>query len=41
MIFNYKTFDPTKQNAIIQASAGTGKTFSVKEIVKKLVFNNE
>ena len=41
MIFNYKTFDPTKQNAIIQASAGTGKTFSVQEIVKKLVFNNE
>ncbi len=41
MLFDYKTFDPTKQNAIIEASAGTGKTFSVQEIVKKLVFNDK
>ncbi len=41
MVFDYKTFDPTKQNAIIEASAGTGKTFSVQEIVKKLVFNDK
>ena len=37
--FDIKEFEPYK-NYVIDASAGTGKTYNIIEIVKKLVLEN-
>ena len=39
--FNLNSFDPNKSNLVLEASAGTGKTYNVTEIVKKLVFESD
>ncbi len=35
--FNLEKFDPKDNNLVLEASAGTGKTYSVTEIVEKLL----
>ncbi len=39
--FDLKTFNPLNDNLVLEASAGTGKTYSVTEIVNKIVYSSD